>query len=105
MFPVSTSLTTTAANAGSSGGYTVGGSTFTASDPLNFLLYSSKINVGVTIKDLENKQILQILAEPTITTLSGEKANFLAGGEFPFQLFRVERAGKLRSVCSFGHMA
>jgi len=56
----------------------------TVSDPLNFLFYSSKYNIGATVQDLENKNILQILAEPNITTLSGEKADFLAGGEFPF---------------------
>jgi pilus assembly protein CpaC len=56
----------------------------TASNPLNFFLYSAKLNLGATIQDLQNKQILQILAEPTITTVSGVKADFLSGGEFPF---------------------
>ncbi len=92
-FPVTTSLTP-----GSSGGTggasaTVGGNTLSVSDPLNFLLYSSKINLGVTIRDLENKQILQILAEPTISTLSGQKANFLAGGEFPFPVVEGSSGG------------
>ena len=59
------------------------GSTLTFSNPLNFMLYSAKLNLGATIEDLQTKQVLQILAEPTITTISGEKANFLAGGEFP----------------------
>jgi pilus assembly protein CpaC len=95
-FPVSTSLTHSGSTT-TSGGYSVGGNTLTVSDPLNFLLYSSKINIGVTIKDLENKQILQILAEPTITTLSGEKANFLAGGEFPFPVVQGGSGG-LNSV-------
>jgi len=36
------------------------------------------------VKDLEQKQILQVLAEPTLTTLSGLPARFLSGGEFPF---------------------
>lgn len=53
-------------------------------NPLNFMLYSAKLNLGATIQDLQTKQVLQILAEPTITTISGEKANFLSGGEFPF---------------------
>jgi pilus assembly protein CpaC len=52
--------------------------------PLNFLLYSSKLNLGATIQDLQSKQVLQILAEPTITTISGQTANFLSGGQFPF---------------------
>ena len=59
------------------------GSPVTISDPLNILLFSSKLNAGVTIKDLEQKQILQVLAEPTLTTLSGIAARFLSGGEFP----------------------
>ncbi len=58
--------------------------TVSVTDPLNFLLFSSKLNIGASLKDLENKQVLQILAEPTITSLTGQKANFLAGGEFPF---------------------
>ena len=40
--------------------------------------------MGTTIQDLQTKQVLQILAEPTITTISGQKADFLSGGEFPF---------------------
>lgn len=53
------------------------------SNPLNLFYYSLKANIGTTIQDLETKQVLQILAEPTITTISGEKGDFLAGGEFP----------------------
>jgi pilus assembly protein CpaC len=56
----------------------------TTTNPLNFMLYSAKLNLGATIQDLQSKQVLQILAEPTITTISGEKASFLSGGQFPF---------------------
>ncbi len=52
-------------------------------NPLNFFLYNFGANVGVTLQDLENKQVLQVLAEPTLTTLSGTAAHFLSGGEFP----------------------
>ncbi len=64
------------------------GSTFSVSDPLNILLYNAKLNVGVTVRDLEQKQVLQVLAEPTLTTLSGVPARFLAGGEFPFPVIQ-----------------
>ena len=60
------------------------GSSLTVNDPLNLFLYNAKLNLGVTIKDLEEKQVLQVLAEPTLTTLSGLPARFLSGGEFPF---------------------
>ena len=65
----------------------------TVSDPLNFLLYSSRLNVGATLRDLETMQVLQILAEPTITALSGQHANFLAGGEFPFPVVQGSTGG------------
>ncbi len=53
-------------------------------DPLNLLFFSASSGAGVSVKDLEQKQVLQILAEPTLTTLSGQAARFLSGGEFPF---------------------
>jgi pilus assembly protein CpaC len=58
--------------------------TVTVSNPLNFLFYDWKYNIGATIQDLETKQVLQILAEPTLSTMSGHEASFLAGGQFPF---------------------
>lgn len=72
-FPTSTSITSAAAS-----------SSFQISDPLNLLFYNTSLNVGIAIKDLEDRQILQILAEPNITTMSGQKASFLSGGEFPY---------------------
>lgn len=57
------------------------------------LYYNQGLNVGAVIKALENKQILQILAEPTITTVSGQKASFLSGGEFPFPVVQGGTGG------------
>lgn len=67
------------------------------SNPLNFFLYNSKLNLGVTIADLEAKNILQILAEPTLTAMSGHEANFLSGGEFPYPVIQGG-AGNFASV-------
>jgi pilus assembly protein CpaC len=58
--------------------------TVAISNPLSFFFYNVKNNVGVTLQDLEQKDVVQILAEPTLTTMSGEAAKFLSGGEFPF---------------------
>jgi pilus assembly protein CpaC len=60
------------------------GSALAVSNPLNIFLYNSSLNAGLTVQDLEQKQVLQVLAEPTLTTLSGLPARFLSGGEFPF---------------------
>ncbi len=70
-----------------------GGSSVTVSDPLNIFLFNNKLNLGVTVKDLEEKQILQVLAEPTLTTLSGLTARFLSGGEFPFPVVQGSGGG------------
>jgi pilus assembly protein CpaC len=62
-------------------------------DPLNLLYYNSSLQLGAAIKDLEDRQILQILAEPTITSVSGQKASFLSGGEFPFPVIQGGSTG------------
>lgn len=71
--------------------------TLTVTNPLNLLFYNSGLNIGLILQDLENRQIAQILAEPTITTLSGQKASFLSGGEFPFPVVQAS-AGGLASI-------
>ena len=91
-FLASTTTTQYASTATYSQNGTASGA-LTTTDPLNFLLYSSKLNLGATVKDLESKQVLQILAEPTITTISGVKADFLSGGEFPFPIIQPGGTG------------
>ncbi len=66
------------------------------SSPINFgvnsgtnpaeigMKYASGANsVQGTLQALEETRMLRTLAEPTLTAVSGETANFLAGGEFP----------------------
>jgi pilus assembly protein CpaC len=67
--------------------------TLTTSNPLNLLFYNFGLNIGLTVQDLQDRQIAQILAQPTITTLSGQKASFLAGGEFPFPVVQGSSGG------------
>jgi len=52
-------------------------------DALNIFALRPDINLGATIRALEGKSVLQILAEPNLLALNGQKASFLAGGEFP----------------------
>ncbi len=53
-------------------------------DALNIFAFNTDINMGVTIKALQQKNLLQILAEPNLMASNGKEASFLAGGEFPF---------------------
>lgn len=41
------------------------------------------VNIDAALDALEKKGLSKTLAEPTLVALSGEKASFLAGGEFP----------------------
>ncbi len=41
-------------------------------------------DISATLVAMESEGLLTVLAEPNLTTLSGETASFLAGGEFPF---------------------
>lgn len=58
--------------------------TFTLSDLLNVFVFRPDLNLGITIRALQQRNLLQILAEPNLMTLNGREASFLAGGEFPF---------------------
>jgi pilus assembly protein CpaC len=61
-----------------------GASAFSLSDALNIFLFRADLNLAATIRALQTKRILDILAEPNLLTIDGKSASFLAGGEFPF---------------------
>jgi pilus assembly protein CpaC len=44
-----------------------------------------RINVDVLLQALSEEGMVTVLAEPNLTARSGESANFLAGGEYPYQ--------------------
>lgn len=43
-------------------------------------------SVQTLVQALERRGVLKLLAEPTLTAISGETAKFLAGGEFPIPI-------------------
>lgn len=42
-----------------------------------------RLGIDATLEALERKGLAKTLAEPTLVAISGERASFLAGGEFP----------------------
>lgn len=56
------------------------------SNVLNLFLFRPDIHFGAIIEALQNKSLLQILAEPNLIAVNGKKASFLAGGQFPFPI-------------------
>ena len=63
--------------------------TFSLGDLLNIFIFRPDLNLAVTIRALQQHNILQILAEPNLLALNGREASFLAGGEFPFPVVQT----------------
>jgi len=62
--------------------------TFSLSDALNIFLFRNDINLATTIKALQAKNLLEMLAEPNVLAINGKQASFVAGGEFPFPMLQ-----------------
>jgi pilus assembly protein CpaC len=78
-------------NSGAGGTSSTGTGTGTSpainfNQPLNLFLFRSDINLGAIIQALQQKNLLEILAEPNLIAVNGKEASFLAGGEFPFPI-------------------
>ncbi len=58
--------------------------TINFADLLNLFVFRPDLNIGATIRALQGKNLLQILAEPNLIVVEGKPASFLAGGQFPF---------------------
>jgi pilus assembly protein CpaC len=63
------------------------------SDLLNLFLFRPDLNIGATIKALQEQDLLQILAEPNLLVLDGKDGTFLAGGSFPFPTITTTPTG------------
>lgn len=62
------------------------GGGFSISDALNVFLFRPDLDLGATIKALESKKMIEMLAEPNVLASNGKEASFLAGGEYPYPI-------------------
>jgi pilus assembly protein CpaC len=85
---VTTTTSTTTTGAGGTLGVTTGSTAplISVVNPLNLFLFRTDINFGAVVQALEQKSLLQILAEPNLIAVNGKEASFLAGGQFPFPI-------------------
>src|SRR5713226_861763 len=67
--------------------------TVNISDFLNIFVARTDINLGAVVKALQQRNLLQILAEPNLIAVNGKEASFLAGGEFPFPIAQPSAGG------------
>ena len=68
-------------------------STLNFADLLNIFLYRPDLNIGATIRALQQRNLLQILAEPNLIAVEWKEASFVAGGEFPFPVLQSTSTG------------
>ncbi|MDX1980539.1 MAG: pilus assembly protein N-terminal domain-containing protein [Bryobacteraceae bacterium] len=68
-------------------------STINFADLLNIFLFRPDLNIGATIRALQGRNLLQILAEPNLIAIEGKEASFVAGGEFPFPTLTATTTG------------
>lgn len=87
-----TKLDQFAVNFSQSGKTPVSTSTGQFASPLNLSIGYLKESINLNIQALAQQSALQILAEPTLTTLSGGTAKFLSGGEFPIPVAQAASA-------------
>jgi pilus assembly protein CpaC len=71
---------------------------FSLSDMLNIFAFRPDLNLGVLIRDLQTRGLLQILAEPNLVATNGKEASFLAGGEFPVPVVQAGASAGAISV-------
>jgi len=71
----------------------VNNNTVSFSDLLNLFAFRPDLNIGATIEALQQKNLLQMLAEPNLLVLEGKEASFLAGGSFPFPTITTTPTG------------
>lgn len=58
--------------------------------------------IGLFLNALEEENMINILAEPNLTAVSGEQAGFLAGGEFPVPVGRDQVGNLVIEFREFG---
>lgn len=87
------SITTQQYGAPRPGKLEAGTTDFQLTDVLNVFLFRPDLNLATTIRALQAKRLLEILAEPNLLAMNGKPASFLAGGEFPVPVVQAGVSG------------
>ena len=61
--------------------------------PLNLFAFFPGLNVGANIEALEQRGLVEVLAEPNVMAVNGKEASFLAGGEYPYPVAQASATG------------
>jgi pilus assembly protein CpaC len=74
------------------------GATAVFSNELNLLAFYPGLGIGASIQALEQRGLVETLAQPNVLALNGHEASFLAGGEFPYPVVQGTSAGGSTAV-------
>lgn len=83
---------------GQSVGGTATSAAATISDALNLSIFRPDLDLGATLKALEKRGVVEVLAQPNLIAQDGKQASFLAGGEYPFPVVQGTSAGGAGAV-------
>jgi pilus assembly protein CpaC len=75
-----------------------GNSPLSINSLLNLFVFRTDLNFGAILADLQQRNILQMLAEPNLLAVSGSPARFLAGGEVPYPVVSGAGLGNQATV-------
>lgn len=89
--------------------FQIGDVTFATLDPLNLTRFAAgliattadRMTLNFLIDALEEKGLVKVLAEPNLVAMSGDTANFLAGGEFPVPVAQSSDNGQFAITVEF----
>lgn len=68
---------------------------------LNYSYQNGGTQVASAIRALEGRGALRVLAQPTLTAISGQEAKFLAGGELPYYTYDETDDNRLTRTVTF----
>jgi pilus assembly protein CpaC len=69
--------------------------------PLNLFAFFPGLNLGANIEALEQRGLVEVLAEPNVMAVNGKEASFLAGGEYPYPIAQASAGGAATISISF----
>ena len=75
--------------------------TATFSNELNLFAFLPGLNLGATVEAMEQKGLVEVLAEPNLLAANGKKASFLAGGEYPYPVVQGTSSGSAAVTIMF----
>ena len=67
--------------------------TLNFADLLNMFVFRPDLNIGATIRALQSRNLLQMLAEPNLIALEGKEASFSGGWRVPFPTLTATSTG------------